>query len=48
MGMFEDKEIDNDLKVVDAAIRSYWELAPLKTPEQKTEKAEKAQKKGAK
>jgi hypothetical protein len=29
MGMFEQDEIDNDLKAVDAAIRSYWALAPL-------------------
>lgn len=29
MQMF-DTEIDNDLKIVDAAIREYWELAPLK------------------
>jgi len=28
MEMFE-KEIDNDLKVVDTAIREYWELSPL-------------------
>jgi hypothetical protein len=26
MGMFDTKEIDNDLKLVDNAIRSYWEL----------------------
>ena len=32
MEMF-DKEIDNDLKLVDSAIREYWELAPLKTQE---------------
>lgn len=30
MGMFADKEIDNDLKAVDAVIREYWELKPLK------------------
>ena len=29
MGMFEQDEIDNDLKAVDAAIREYWSLAPL-------------------
>ena len=29
MGMFEQAEIDNDLKAVDSAIRSYWNLAPL-------------------
>lgn len=26
MDMFEGKEIDNDLKAVDTAIREYWEL----------------------
>jgi len=26
MEMFEELEIDNDLKVVDTAIRSYWEI----------------------
>lgn len=30
MGMFEEKEIDNDLKMVDTVIRSYWELKSLK------------------
>lgn len=29
MGMFEQTEIDNDLKAVDSAIRGYWNLAPL-------------------
>lgn len=29
MGMFEQDEIDNDLKAVDAAIREYWSLASL-------------------
>lgn len=29
MEMF-DKEIDNDLRMVDATIREYWELSPLK------------------
>lgn len=29
MGMFEQAEIDNDLKAVDAAIRNYWGLKPL-------------------
>lgn len=28
-GMFEEVEIENDLKAVDAAIREYWELKPL-------------------
>lgn len=31
MGMFEEEEIDNDLKKVDSIIRDYYELAPLKT-----------------
>lgn len=30
MGMFPDALIDNDLKAVDAAIREYWGMAPLK------------------
>ena len=30
MNMFEDKRIDNDLKMVDTTIREYWELKPLK------------------
>lgn len=30
MEMFEDIEIDNDLKIVDTAIREYWELNPIK------------------
>lgn len=30
MDMFAEEEIDNDLKLVDTAIREYWELAPLK------------------
>lgn len=29
MGMFEEKQIDNDLKMVDTTIREYWELAPI-------------------
>ena len=29
IGMFADKEIPNDLKAVDAAIREYWNLKPL-------------------
>jgi len=32
MGMFDDAEIDNDLKAVDSAIREYWGMAPLKAP----------------
>ena len=54
-GMFEDIEIENDLKAVDTAIRAYWELAPLKaitiekTGEKPAKKAEaKAEKKEAK
>lgn len=34
MDMFE-KEIDNDLKMVDQKIREYWELAPLNNKEDK-------------
>ena len=30
MGMFAEKEIDNDLRMVDETIRAYWELAPLR------------------
>ena len=30
IGMFAEKEIDNDLKAVDAAIREYWNLKPQK------------------
>lgn len=30
LGMFSEKRIDNDLKIVDGAIRDFWELAPLK------------------
>lgn len=30
MGMFADKEIENDLTIVDKAIRDYWGLKPLK------------------
>lgn len=30
MGMFNEKEIDNDLRMVDATIREYWELKPLR------------------
>ena len=29
MGMFENREMDNDIKAVDTIIRDYWELAPL-------------------
>lgn len=29
MGLFEDSEIDNDLKAVDSAIREYYDLEPL-------------------
>ena len=35
MGMFEDAEIDNDLKAVDTAIREYWDMAPLVDPPRK-------------
>lgn len=30
LGMFKDKEIENDLRMVDETIRAYWELAPLR------------------
>lgn len=30
LGMFEEDEIDNDLKVIDTAIRTYYEMEPLK------------------
>lgn len=33
-GMFDDKEIDNDLKIVDDAIRSYWNLTKNESEEQ--------------
>ena len=43
LGMFEDKEIENDLRMVDETIRAYWELAPLRniadTAKQKKEAA---------
>ena len=29
MGMFDEPKIDNDLKLVDSAIRDYWQLKPL-------------------
>lgn len=35
MGMFEQAEIDNDLKAVDATIRSYWGIKPLTDNEKK-------------
>lgn len=35
MDMFADKEIDNDLLLVDTAIREYWGLAPLKHVDEK-------------
>ena len=37
IGMFDDVIIDNDLKAVDTAIRSYWNLAPLTDEEEKKE-----------
>lgn len=39
MGMFNEKEIDNDLRMVDATIREYWELKPLRNAEKQTAKA---------
>lgn len=44
MGMFSEKEIDNDLRMVDATIREYWELAPLRNiaePEKQKKEAAK-------
>jgi hypothetical protein len=41
MGMFEDIEIDNDLALVDKAIREYYEIpvtAKAEEPEKKEEK----------
>ena len=39
MGMFDAREMDNDLRAVDSIIRQYWELAPLvdEAPEQANE-----------
>ena len=37
LGMFEDKEIENDLRMVDETIRAYWELAPLRNVNDKPE-----------
>ncbi len=37
MGMFANKEMDNDLKAVDDIIREYWELAPRSQQEGKEE-----------
>lgn len=38
MGLFEDKIIDNDLKLVDTAIREYYELPPLSNSKKKGDK----------
>ena len=38
-GMFEEREIENDLKAVDKAIRDFWGVAPLVAP--KVEKPKK-------
>ena len=35
MGMFPDTIIDNDLKMVDSAIREYWGMRPLTDNESK-------------
>jgi len=43
MGMFAEKEIDNDLRMVDATIREYWELKPLRNAEKQTAKPKEAQ-----
>ena len=40
MGMFEQVEIDNDLKAVDTIIREYYGLKPI------TDKNEEAKKEG--
>ena len=40
MGMFEEKEIDNDLKVVDTIIREYYGMPPLSTKAKPTAKKE--------
>lgn len=46
MGMFETDRIDNDLALVDAAVRDYWGMAPLdetvKTAGKAAEKKEQA------
>lgn len=42
MGMFENLEIENDLKNVDDIIRAYYELAPRKNPQQESKKEEAA------
>lgn len=41
LGMFEDKEIENDLRMVDETIRAYWELAPLRNVNDKPTAKEK-------
>ena len=42
MGMFETKEIENDLKIVDTAIREYYNLSPLNSkPATKTKEDKK-------
>ena len=38
MDMFENEEIDNDLKMVDDTIRAYYELPPIKDNEEEKEK----------
>lgn len=37
IAMFDSLEIDNDLKIVDAAIRDYWDLKPNKDTEKESE-----------
>lgn len=37
IGMFADKEIDNDLKMVDKTIREYWDLGGLTNTKNKKE-----------
>lgn len=38
MGMFENAEIDNDLRYVDETIREYWEMQPLRNVAEKPKK----------
>lgn len=43
VGLFESERIPNDLKLVDTAIREYWDLKPKKETKTKTEKKESAE-----
>lgn len=42
LDMFAEKEIDNDLRMVDATIREYWELKPLRNADTANQKKEAA------